>query len=73
MLGADHPYTAGSLNNLAGLYSAQGRYEAAAPLFDQALSITRRVLGADHPDTAESLNNFAALYESQGRYSEAAP
>ena len=52
VLGADHPDTADSLNNLAGLYHAQGRYDEAEPLYDEALSITRRVLGADHPNTA---------------------
>ena len=49
------------------------RYAMAEPLYDEALSITRRVLGADHPDTASSLNNLAELYRSQGRYSEAVP
>ena len=73
MLGADHPDTASSLNNLAELYRAQGRYEDAEPLYDQALSIRRRVLGADHPSTARSLNNLAGLYYVQGRYSEAVP
>ena len=61
-----------ALNNLAMIYENTGRYDEAEPLFDQALSIRRRVLGADHPDTAISLNNFAALYRAQGRYSEAA-
>ena len=43
------------------------------PLYDEALSIRRRVLGADHPDTATSPNNLAALYYAQGRYAEAEP
>ena len=72
-LGADHPYTASSLNNLAVLYRAQGHYSEAEPLFRRSLLICEEQLGADHPDTATSLNNFAGLYESQGRYSEAEP
>ena len=72
MLGADHPDTAGSLNNLGNLYLAQGRYDE-EPLFEEALSICRRVLGADHPDRGISLNNLAGLYRAQGRYAEAAP
>ena len=71
--GGDHPNTVTNLNNLAGLYHAQGRYEDAEPLYDETLSIRRRVLGDDHPDTAGSLNNLAALYYAQGRYDEAAP
>ena len=47
-----------------------GRYEDAEPLYDEALSIRRRVLGADHPDTAISLNNLAAFVSTQGRYEE---
>ena len=62
-----------ALNNLATIYQNTGRPDAAEPLFDQALSIHRRVLGDDHPDTATSLNNLAELYRAQGRYSEAAP
>ena len=45
----------------------------AEPLYEEALSIRRRVLGVDHPDTADSLNNLAGLYHAQGRYDEAEP
>ncbi|NJN62825.1 MAG: tetratricopeptide repeat protein, partial [Coleofasciculaceae cyanobacterium RL_1_1] len=38
-LGADHPDTATSLNNLATLYQSQGKYELAEPLFLRACSI----------------------------------
>jgi len=73
VLGADHPDTAISLNNLAVLYRAQGRYAEAEPLHQRALAIRERVLGPNHPDTALSLNNLAGLYDTQGRYSEAEP
>jgi tetratricopeptide (TPR) repeat protein len=72
-LGEDHPNTASSLNNLAGLYKSQGRYGEAEPLYQQALEIRRSQLGDDHHDTASSLNNLAVLYEFQGRYGEAEP
>ena len=72
-LGADHPDTAASLNDLAGLYYAQGRYSEAEPLLKRSLAIRESQLGTDHPHTAQGLNNLAALYESQGRYSEAEP
>ena len=62
-----------SLNNLAGLYKSQGRYEEAEPLFQRSLQIREQQLGAEHPDTASSLNNLALLYESQERYEEAEP
>ena len=72
-LGEDHPYTAGSLNNLAELYRSQGRYSEAEPLYLQALEIDKRALGEDHPDTAIDFNNLALLYRAQGRYEEAEP
>jgi len=62
-----------SLNNLAGLYRAQGRYDEAEPLYRQALELRRELLGERHPQVATSLNNLAYLYESQGRYNEAEP
>jgi tetratricopeptide (TPR) repeat protein len=71
--GAEHPDTADSLNNLAVLYKAIGRYPEAEPLFMRSLSIWEQLLGANHPLTATSLNNLAALYESMGRYPEAEP
>ncbi|MEM9667087.1 MAG: tetratricopeptide repeat protein, partial [Bacteroidota bacterium] len=70
-LGAKHPSTAGSLNNLAHLYQSQGRYAEAEPLYKQALAVREQVLGEEHPSTATSLNNLAHLYQSQGRYAEA--
>jgi len=72
-LGADHPDTAASLNNLAFLYYSMGRYGEAEPLYQRALAIREAQLGADHPATATSLNNLAELYRSMGRYGEAEP
>jgi len=71
--GADHPGTATSLNNLAELYRAMGRYLEAEPLYVRSLSIWEQQLGADHPQTAMTLNNLAALYYAMGRYAEAEP
>ncbi|MGB5960661.1 MAG: tetratricopeptide repeat protein, partial [Coleofasciculaceae cyanobacterium] len=58
-----------SLNNLAYLYNAQGRYTEAEPLYLQALELRQRLLGDNHPLVAQSLNNLAYLYNAQGRYS----
>src|SRR5258708_1212199 len=73
MLGADHPDTAQSLNNLAGLYHTQGKYEQAEPLFQRALKIHKQVYGKDHPDIASNLNNLAGLYDDHGKYDQAQP
>ncbi|EGK84204.1 tetratricopeptide repeat protein [Microcoleus vaginatus PCC 9802] len=71
--GADHPYTALGLNNLAALYESMGRYPEAEPLLVRSLAICEQYLGADHPHTAMSLKNLAMLYKAMGRYPEAEP
>ncbi|MCI0467987.1 MAG: tetratricopeptide repeat protein, partial [Beijerinckiaceae bacterium] len=73
VLGAEHPATATSLNNLAHLLRSQGDYEGARPLYERALAIRETALGAEHPDTAASLNNLAELLRSQGDYDAARP
>jgi CHAT domain-containing protein/Tfp pilus assembly protein PilF len=70
-LGPDHPHTAASLANLAGIYDAQGRYSEAETLYRRALAVQEKALGPDHPDTAASLVSLAGIYDAQGRYSEA--
>ena len=72
-MGRDHPITATSLNNLAGLLQAEGNYTAAKPLYERALAIRERVLGPNHPTTATSLNNLAGLLQAEGDYAAAKP
>jgi tetratricopeptide (TPR) repeat protein len=62
-----------SLNNLADLYSDQGRYSEAEPLFKRSLAIDEKALGPSHPYVATSLNDLASLYNEMGRYTEAEP
>ena len=70
-LGADHPYTAQSLNNLAALYELMGRYAEAEPLLWRSLEIREQHLGTDHPSTAISLGNLGQLYVAMEQYKEA--
>ncbi len=62
---------AGGVNNLAGLYQAQGRIGEAEPLFKRALAIWEQALRPEHPYVDIALNNLAALYRTQGRNDEA--
>ena len=71
VLGADHPYTLTTRNNLAGAYKSAGRLAEAIELFKQVLAERERVLEADHPDTLTVRNNLASAYESVGRFGEA--
>jgi len=58
LLGSEHPNVALSMNNLAALYDAQGRYAEAEPLFKQALTMCEKMLGVNHPNTHTVRQNF---------------
>jgi tetratricopeptide (TPR) repeat protein len=73
VLGPEHSEVATDLNNLAGLYRAQGHDDDAEPLYRQALAIRETKLGPKHLDTASGLNNLAVLYFTQGKFTEAEP
>ncbi|MCS6812356.1 MAG: tetratricopeptide repeat protein [Cyanobacteria bacterium] len=63
-LGADHPDVATSLNNLAGLYRALGRYAEAEPSYVRSLEIVFKTLGQDHPSTQTVFNNFVTCLQA---------
>jgi serine/threonine protein kinase/tetratricopeptide (TPR) repeat protein len=69
-LGADHPDTLASMNNLAVLYLRQGKYDTAEHLFQKVIDAQTAQFGADHPDTLRSKNNLTALYQLQGKYDQ---
>ena len=73
ILGADHPDTLRSRNNLADAYRAAGRVNEAIPLFEETLEAQTQILGPNHPDTLTSRNNLAAVYQDAGRVNEAIP
>jgi tetratricopeptide (TPR) repeat protein len=73
LLGADHPSTLASRNNLAAAYQDAGRTAEAIQLHERTLSDCERLLGADHPDTLASRNNLAEAYRGAGRTAEAIP
>ena len=71
VLGADHPHTLTSRNNLAAGYRAAGRTAEAVTLDEQVLAARERILGPDHPDTLNSRSNLANDYWAAGRTAEA--
>lgn len=68
-----HSDIATCLNNLAGLYSNQGRYAQAKSLHEEALAIRRKFLPEEHSDIAQNLNDLALLYGRQGLPTKAEP
>jgi len=71
-LGADHPDTAMSFNNLASLYKSQGKYAEAEPLYKRILAIAEKTFGAGHPIVATVLENYAGLLRKMNREAAAA-
>jgi tetratricopeptide (TPR) repeat protein len=61
LLGEEHLLVAHSLNNVALLYYAQGRYSEAEPFYVQAVAVGERVLGVNHPNTVTIRENLAIL------------
>ncbi len=70
-LGENHPATASSYNNLAGVYASQGKYKEAESLYKKGLEISEKIFGENHPDTAISYNNLGYVYDRQEKYKEA--
>ena len=66
-----HPDVGQTLNNLANLYRAQGRYSEAERFLKRALVIREKSLGPNHADVGQTLNNLALVYRDQGKYGEA--
>ena len=63
--GQGDPRLATSLNGLAEVYRAQGRYTEAEPLHRRALAIREKARRPDY--IIQSLNNLAGLYRDQGK------
>ncbi|MEN3330879.1 MAG: hypothetical protein V7641_244 [Blastocatellia bacterium] len=71
-LGPDHPEVATSINDLAVIDAAQGKYAEAEPLLKQSLAILEKVV--DQPDDrylVDPIMNLAECYNAQGKYDEA--
>jgi hypothetical protein len=64
VLGEEHPYTAGSLNNLAILCYYEGKFRIAFDLMHRALGVRLNVLGPDHPDTHSTQQSLTVIEES---------
>ena len=70
-LGKDHPDTATTYNNIAGVYWAKGDYDKALEFFGKALEIRESKLGKDHTDTATTYNDIATVYRFKADYDKA--
>ena len=70
-LGAGHPDTLSTLNDLAWAYHYTGKLPQAIALFEQVRDARVKELGADHPATLATLNDLAHAYGDDGKYPQA--
>ena len=61
----------GLINNLGGIYYAQGDYEKALEYCEKAIVILEQVLGNEDLSMARMHNNIANIYTTQGDYGKA--
>jgi tetratricopeptide (TPR) repeat protein len=71
VLGAEHPKTAHSLNNLAEFLRRHNEHDAARPLFERAIETFQKTLGTSDPNTNVARRNLAKLLLATGRPMEA--
>ena len=62
VLGEEHPDTATSYNNLAGVYKSQGEYQKALTYCFKAYRIAISRLGRNHPNTQIIYKNLLFIY-----------
>ncbi|MGB9073940.1 MAG: serine/threonine-protein kinase [Terriglobales bacterium] len=71
LLGASHPQTLSSMDDLGWTLNREGHYPEAEKLQRETLDLRRRVLGPEHPDTLRSMTNLAGTLSLEGHYAEA--
>jgi hypothetical protein len=64
VLGAEHPDTLTSMNNLARVLDSQGKYEEAKILYERACAGLVMVLGEEHPYTRACTENYSNMLAS---------
>ena len=63
-LGEDHPSTAITYSNIAGIMSDLGDHDAALEYYKKALSVFKEKLGREHPHTKAVMNSVKKLEEN---------
>ena len=72
-LGAEHPDTLASLDELGQLYNLQAKYSLAETVLQQVLAARRRILGSENTATLETMANLALVISYKGDDERAAP
>lgn len=67
----DHAYVARVLNKLAMVYTEQGQFDQAAPLFTQARAMLEKAFGPNNIEVSANLSGQAKLLQQQKNYEQA--
>lgn len=70
-LGAEHPETMHTLNNLSVVSDHQRKFTAAEDFKRQVIAISTKLLGPEHAETLHQSSQLAAILSSQQRHQEA--
>ena len=68
MLGAEHPDTLTSINNLALVLRDQGKYKKVEEMSRRVLKGREKVLGVEHLSTLTSVSNLALVLQRQRKH-----
>ncbi|MFT5464734.1 MAG: tetratricopeptide (TPR) repeat protein, partial [Planctomycetota bacterium] len=71
--GEEHPDTLQLFQDLATLYSQQGRSDEAEGMYSECLALREAALGESDPMTLVTLDGLVWLYADNERWKEAAP
>ncbi|MCP9782127.1 tetratricopeptide repeat protein [Cyanobium sp. WKJ7-Wakatipu] len=71
ILGAQHPKTLATLNNLGRVYNEMGLDEKAESLFEECNKLMLEAGMAAHPNRLTVLDNLSSAFVDTGRFSEA--
>lgn len=63
VLGAEHPDTLDTLQDLAYLIESKRQFDEAKLLYEKALSGYQRTLGPNHPDAVSCSENYKSMLE----------
>lgn len=67
VLGAEHPDTLLSINDLAVAYLGAGRYQEGLLMLEELVPRMTSKLGSDHPNTLNAMSTLAETYHALGR------
>jgi tetratricopeptide (TPR) repeat protein len=70
-LGTDHPATAVTLNNLANVLAALGRFVEAETYARRSVSVLEKTLGPDHRRVAVALSTLAGVLQGRREFTRA--